>query len=708
MTRSISPRVEAARLWDRYVYCKRRGHMTYQVEARTNEDYYLGGGLQWPAEVKEMLESQGRMPSELNLIMPAVNSILGYQINNRLDPQLRPRGGAADEQLAKVLEKVVKYVLDDNSYYQVESEVFADGAIQQRGFIEIRLDYTKSIFGEIRIESVDPLDVLPDPDAKSYEPEGWRDVRKTGYFSVDEIRQRFGEQAARTLLREAPSEADHHGDHGTDQSDEVERPKFGMEDQSALDYGQGSPYHEDGEREYLAKYRILETQEWRYGKFDCAISPTGEIYLVEDAGQDRLAEWQAAGYVFQKRMHRRVWHTVSTEHHVLWSGWSPFPFFTLIPYFYLFRRGRTRGMVDNARSPQDVTNKAMSQTITVLNGAANTGWIADENALVNMTDRELEERGAENGLVIIKKQGKEVQRINPLTMPEGLHRLTETMPPMLQQITGANSAMQGTTQYEESGKALQSRQFAAQQQQALPLDNLSRTRRMVVKAIIWIVQHFYTYERVFRITEEDAYGRPRTTELQVNYPSPDGQTILNDLTIGEYDIVIAERPATVTLDNSQFNQVLEMRDKGIPIPDPVVIRYSNLTDKTDIIGAMESQAGQADPEAQANATLLEAKAMLTKAEAVNKRVEAMYSATTAGQLLASIPQIAGMADQMLKSAGFEDQDAPPIVAEPAGITPGAIPAPAENTNPLTPTNPGVGLTAGIESGERPAPAAAAE
>lgn len=707
MKKDVMSRIDARKLWERYEYCKSRGHFSYQVEARLNDDYYLGGGLQWSQADKDKLESEKRMPVELNQIMPAVNSILGYQINNRLDPQLRPRGGAADEQLAKVLEKVVKYVLDDCSYYQVESEVFADGVIQQRGFLEIRLDYTNSIYGEIRLGSVDPLDVLPDPDAKSYDPADWRDVRRTGYYSIDEIKQRFGDEAARILKNEARGEADDLGDFGTDESDEVERSKFGMEQEGSTEYGSSAYRDSDDERDYLQKYRVIETQEWRYGKFMCAIAPTGEIYLVEDATDDRLAEWKAAGFVFQKRMHRRVWWTVSTETHVLWANWSPFPFFTLIPFFYLFRRGRTRGMVDNARSPQDVLNKSESQAIQVIVSVANSGWIADEGALVNMTDKQLEDRGAKNGLVIIKKEGKVVQRIEPPRIPDGLFRLAETKPAQIQQITGANSAMQGTTEYEESGKALQSRQFAAQQQQALPLDNLSRTRRMLVRAIIWIVQHYYTHERVFRITEEDAYGRQQTTDLAVNQPSQDGQTILNDLTIGEYDIVIAERPATVTLDNSQFNQVLEMRGKGIPVPDEVVIRLSNLTDKTDIITAMQNQSGQRDPEAEASAVLKMAQAERVKSQAILDRVEALYSATTAAQLIAQMPAIAGPADQLLRSAGFEDQDAAPIVQEPAGAELAAIPPPAENTNPLTPTNPGVGITAGMESGEIP-PAVPAE
>jgi hypothetical protein len=65
------------------------------------------------------------------------------------------------------------------------------------------------------------------------------------------------------------------------------------------------------------------------------------------------------------------------------------------------------------------------------------------------------------------------------------------------------------------------------------------------------------------------------------------------------------------------------------------------------------------------------------------------------------PQLAPVADQMLQSAGFVDQSPPPII-DGTGMPPppqqmvDTIP---ENTNPLSPSNPGAGLTDGIEGGE---------
>lgn len=110
--------------------------------------------------------------------------------------------------------------------------------------------------------------------------------------------------------------------------------------------------------------------------------------------------------------------------------------------------------------------------------------------------------------------------------------------------------------------------------------------------------------------------------------------------------------------------------------------------------AQRAQQGQ-DPTLQAKANLLEAQAEKVQAETVNKSVEAQYGAVQAAQVIEQIPASATTADGLLRSAGFKDHDAAPIVPQAAGPGQGVeLPG---NTNPLTPANPAVGLRRGIET-----------
>ncbi|MGY8831772.1 MAG: portal protein, partial [Pseudomonadales bacterium] len=294
---------------------------------------------------------------------------------------------------------------------------------------------------------------------------------------------------------------------------------------------------------------------------------------------------------------------------------------------------------------------------------------------------------------------KRPQKIQANQIPTGIDRIIDRAGSMLDEVTGINDAMAGNAGREVSGIAIQARQFAAQQGLAVPLDNLARTRNMMAKRILELVQAFYDEPRIFRITEQDSRGQDVTEELPVNYPDDQGG-VLNDLTIGEYDVVVTEQPMQVTFENSQFTQIMEMREKGVRIPDSFVVRNSNISDKQEVIEAMEQQAQQPpDPLNEARAKLAEAQAAKVKQESVNRSVEAQYSAIQTAATIATNPQTAGLADSLLRSAGYEDQDAAPIMPQ-ANLQQAQVEAGIgmpTNTNPLTPANPGVGLMNGIET-----------
>lgn len=692
---SVNREEQAKANWQRYEYGRMRGHQSYCRHARTAENFYLGGGRQWTPEDRQALEEEGRPALEFNQVKHKINTAIGYQIQNRMDIAYRPRGNGADEDLARALTKIAKHVQDNTGLHWLETQVFADGLIQQRGYFDIRVSYRDSLLGEICITDLDPLDVLPDPDAKSYDPDKWSDVIITRWLTYDEIEDIYGEEA-REKVENAGGGGEEDEDFGDDEADE-ERNKFGNEDTGSTEY-MGSATLRDGSK----RVRVIERQFWKTEKVKVAISMTGDIRSLQGMSEEKISSLQ--GVVLAERRMRRVRWAISTYNSVLHEDWSPFNHFTVVPYFPFFRRGKTAGLVDDAIGPQQLLNKTMSQFLHVVNTTANGGWQWWANTLANMTDDEFAERGGEPGLAVVVKNDtptdKVPKKIQANQVPTGIDRIIDRAGAMLDEVTGINDAMAGTNGREVSGIAIQARQFAAQQGLAVPLDNLARTRNMMAQRILELVQAFYDEPRIFRITEQDSRGRDVVEELPVNYPDEQGG-ILNDLTIGEYDVVVTEQPMQVTFENSQFTQIMEMREKGVRIPDAFVIRNSNVTDKQEILDAIEQQ-GQppANPLDEAKAELAKATTEKVRQESVNRAVEAQFSAIQTAATIATNPLTAGLADALLRSAGQVDRDLPPIVPElPAGAggiagIGGDIPA---NTNPITPANPGVGLMNGIET-----------
>ena len=694
----------AAENWARYEYGKQRGHLDWCARASRLEEYYLGGGLQWRGPDREAVEGNYRHPIEINEVADAVNTAMGYQVNNRADISFKPRSHNADEDIATTLSRVAMQVADNTRLKWHESQIFADGLIQTRGYFEIRIGFDDTIRGEIRIGTIDPLDVIPDPDSKSYDPDDWSDVIITRWLTLDEIEGMYGTDARRKIEDRGQARLNE-GDFGTD-TDDVQRNSFGDPDSYNTTF---DAYYSQGG---VVRVRVIDRQYWRMEMTRVVVYPTGDIRVAENATPEKLAAWRQQGCVIMKRPQKRVRWLVTTCDTVLFDDWSPLAHFSIVPYFPFFRRGKTKGLIDDAIGPQDLLNSVMTAYNHAVKSTANSGWIVEEESLVGNVDvDDLETEGARNGLVLVYSRGakNKPEKIKPNGIPAGLADLAAIATTKIQRATGQNSAMKGESGKDQSGIAIQSLQFAAQMSLGVPLDNLSRTRHMLAQRILELIQAFYDEPRLFRITNTDPLtGEETSEEVPLNWTDEAGNK-LNDLTVGEYDVVVVDQPAQVTFDNSQFNQAISMKEAGVAIPDAVLIRYSTLANKSEIIQAIAAQQPQANPLDEAKALLARAQAALAEAQATSKNVEALFSAIRTGQIVATMPGVAPIGDAIAKSAGFVDKDQAPIfpdapdaaAAGAAGVTP-----PPANTNPVTPDNPQRGMETGIEAGLGAAPAEA--
>jgi hypothetical protein len=692
----------AAQNWDRYQYVLGRGHDDYVFRAARLDGFYLGGdidsegvllgGGQWTSADLAVLQEQGRPAYEFNQIKPSVNSAIGYQIHNRMDISFRPAGSGADQELADTRSRLAMFICEKERFHYKETQVFSDGLIEQRGYFNIRIRFDKNIQGDMSIEVLDPRDVIPDPDAKGYDPDTWSDVTVTRWLSMEDVQDWHGPEKRLEVEKSRPDEADFGS--GDDSGPRNSFARDEMATRGWMDVGG------------TKRVRVIDRQQFRFTMTKVAVHPTGDIQVIEDSAEDVIADLVAKGALLTKKMIKRVWWTVTTRDVVLYEGWSPFPWFTVLPYFPYFRRGKTRGMVDAAIGAQQVFNKAMSQEIHIVNTTANSGWMVEENSLTNMETEDLEDVGAQSGLVVEYKKGfSKPEKIQPNSVPQGIENLVASSLEIIKEVT-VPDAMRGEQGAEISGVAIQSKQFASQQQLAVPLDNLAMTRNMLARRLDWCIANYYDAERVIRITDTDEQsGKELTKEIVIN--QPDGQgNYLNDMTVGEYDVVVAEVPMQITFENSQFTQAIEIRKAGVNVPDWAIIKHSNLSDKQEILTEMRQP--QNNPEADAKAKLLEAQTEKTMAEVdkviaetVSKNVTAQFSATQTGQLIASTPGIAELADDLLLSGGYVDHNAAPIIPVPnIAATPPIIDSNTSPAFPAQPESPDQGMMAGIETTEQ--------
>ena len=601
--------------WNAYTRARDSGHEEYVDIAKKCDMYYRGE--QWDEFDQQQLDDQGRPALTINTILPTINAVLAEQSTKKADIQFKPRGGG-NQEIADVLTQVYAQIADNNKLDWVEQQVFSDGLIQDRGWFDIRIDFSDHIQGEVRIESKDPLDILIDPDAKHYDPRTWNEIFETKWMSIDEIEEVYGQKQADQLRMLAETGTTLGAD-----SMEFEEERFGDTDE--YNYGQQYPGDPENAR-MLRSIRVIERQYYKLK--DCIYyvdAVTGDKREVPSNWNKKKREDFADQFgleIIEKKMRKVRW-TVTADTVVLFDDWSPYAHFTLVPYFPYFRRGNPFGMVRNLLSPQEQLNKITSQELHIVNTTANSGWIVENGSLSGMTADDLEEHGAETGLVLEFNRGSTPPaKIPPNQIPTGLDRLGQKAAQNIKQISGISEAMLGMDSPEVSGVAIAQKQNRGSLLLQVPLDNLAKTRQYLAEKILQLVQAYYTEERVVQVTDEQDPYKSRQ-KLRVNEMTPEGE-IINNLTLGEYDVVVGTAPARDNFDEMQFAESIELRKVGVPIPNDMIVEYSHLARKADIadrIRKLEGNAPMSEQEAQLQQFRMESQIRSTQLEIAKLEAE---------------------------------------------------------------------------------------
>lgn len=587
--------------WNCYTRARDNGHDDYIDIAQQCDAFYRGH--QWDAADMATLDDQGRPALTINTILPTINAVLGEQTTRRMDIAFKPRGRGQQE-IADVLTKLFMQISDNNKLDWIESQVFADGLIQDRGWFDVRIDFDDHIQGEVRVTPKDPLDILIDPDAKEYDPRTWNEIFESRWMTLDEIEEQYGQDKADKLriTVEQGSQL------GTD-SVEYEEQRYG-DTAASVEYNQGNTTNPEENRQ-LRAIRVIERQYYKLKECMFYVdSVTGDMREIPYnwSKKKREAFADQFGLEILTKFIKKVRWTTTADLVVLHDEWSPYDTFTLVPYFPYWRRGRPFGMVRNLISPQEQLNKISSQELHIVNTTANSGWIVETGSLNGMTADDLEEHGAETGLVLEFNRGSSPPaKIPPNQIPTGLDRISQKAAINIKQISGISDAMLGTDSPEVSGVAIQAKQNRGAMMIQVPLDNLTKTRQYLAEKVLNLVQAYYTEERLIQITDETDPLK-RRMPMKVNEITPEGM-IINDLTLGEYDVIVGTAPARDNFEEIQFAEAIQLRQVGVPIPDDLIVEYSHLARKGEIAQRIREMQGMNPPSEQ------EAQIMQFQAEA---------------------------------------------------------------------------------------------
>ena len=641
----------ATKQWLRYSWVRDNGHSDYVKKADLCERNFRGD--QWDAAAKEKLRQVRRPAVTINKIISTISNIMGEQIYNRSEISFRPRRGSS-EGTADILSKVFKYVSDNNQLDWKRSDMFADGIITSRGFLDMRMSFEESLQGDIVIDNINPKNVLIDPDADQYDPDTWGEVFTTKWLTCDDIELLYGKEHA-DVLRGRLGGGSSGLPYGFDSIDYY-RDRFG-DTHNPLYLGG------DAMADVMRSARIIERQYRQMSNQLHFVQPkTGETRAVPDSwdkARVAMVEQEFGLRTIKKKVRRIRW-TVTADNIVLHDDWSPYKHYTVIPYFPYLRHGKTIGCVENLIDPQELLNKTSSQELHIVNTTANSGYIVKTGSLTTMSTEELEARGAETGIVIEVNDDveKSIKKIIPNAVPTGIDNISRKAEGHIDSISGVSESAKGFDREDVAAKAIQEKRKAGATNLAKPLDSLVRTDWLIARNAVDLIQAFFTEERVLTITSDSTTGA--TEDITINQIDPATGTVLNDLMIGEFSVVVSSVPQRETLEDSQFDQAVSMKKElGIAIPDKTIIEASRLRNKKELLKDMEAIANSAaaQEQAQLQKRMQEAEISKIEAEAGNKQADTGLRAAKTQKETVSAQKEAAAGDPAAAEMAIKEQEA---------------------------------------------------
>lgn len=543
-------------------------------------------GKQWSAQDLMALEEDGRPALTFNKIAPLVRIVMGYHENNKTDEKFLPgNDAAATSALAEALSKVSKNIAEHSQQPYVETEVFMDGIIGGRGYEDWRLNFEENELGDAACTALDPFSVYLDSDGDTYDQNKSSRITTSRWGSLEDMEAMYG-IVARRLLEPLVGSGGYSGLPSAVSAylEEEVTPwrTFGGQSEGQQ-YGYGAHGSYQGFMNNLIdpstkNIRIIEQQHYKRVKARVVVDlDTGLIKPLPDHWKhdkiQKFLSWQeeqfnsrgmASPIRYDERIIRKVRWTTMVGDVLVYDDWSPYQTFTIIPFFPYFRRGKTRGMVEDLLDPQQETNKRRSAQIDIVSRTSNGGWTVHEEGLSEEEKENWENNSSAPGFIGYWKgeaHHKPIQ-IGPAGSPMDHERLEMKSTDDLKEISGINDSVLGQVDRVQSGVAVEARQRQGVLSIQQYMSNMSRTKELVGRKKLELIQNHYTEKRLIRVMGEHG----QQSALHINEPGPAGE-ILNNVTTGKYTISIDETPLAASFVQAQFTELMDLVEKGVlPIP----------------------------------------------------------------------------------------------------------------------------------------------
>lgn len=491
------------------------------------EDFEFYLGEQWDAKDLLNMKNKGAPALTLNYIKKTVDTLSGYERQNRGMLKAFPMEGG-DVLISEAISRVMAWCLKNQDIKT--SAAFKDALIGSMGWVHLYVDYNEDPFdGDIVVKHVSPFDIMIDPQFTEL------DLSDCSYI----IRHKKVKKSA--LARLYP-----------EHKDEIMKAKGGYTG-------------DDVRQEILVPNdrgnSLLVVEKW-YKDYE-------DRYFVLDEGGARLYDItsdEMPDNVIKKSVEIIKLRTVIDGHILAYDGYSPYsifryPFYPMCCFYdqsYPDPVKKHSGLVRPLKDPQREKNKRRSAIMQIINTQVKSGWIFEKGAVDDVNTLKNSSRF---GYLIEKNRGKEMQQLQPPHLDPGLMSLEQYFDNDIRTI-GANPDLLGDMMTKgEPGVAIQLRQQQGMTGFKEIFDNRAIALSALGRGIIEIISK-WSMEKIKRILGEDLPFDRKKLELSQQIERLDSQ--MTDIAFmgdprGDRQAHLIEQQAVVL--KAQLQEIIKKEDE---------------------------------------------------------------------------------------------------------------------------------------------------
>lgn len=562
----------------------------YQSNYTLNSVYWLQGAIDKRFKVGDQQlynqvygnSSQNVQKFFFNLIRRHINMICGFQRKNRKSTITIPNQQETDA-LADDYNKVMRWCDDRDGFQEYISQAFEGACDTGETLLHLYPDYTfDPVSGDLFTDSVAYNNFLIDQYTRKQDLSDCNGIWRRRWTS---------KEVAKTLLPGYAKEID-------------KMKPGGMKD---------GRFPLQAELQNVAISNLFTYDEFYY-------RATREGHIILDPYTGEAAEWEEDETEEEDMMkmvlQQQPWLQVkkvqiptvklviALSGKIVYHGKNhlnidDYPFVPVQTYIesdiqaYAWRK---QGIIRNLRDAQFLYNMRKVIELQLLQSSLNAGWIYPVDVVTDT--KAFRQASGGDGFLVPLKAGhlpNEIQRIEPVNIPQSLIELSASLAEDITKISGVNEELLGSATDDKAGILSMLRQGAGLTTLQTIFDKLDYSQRLYGKIRLQAIRKNFSKGKVRNILGHEADARFWTSHSQ------------------KYAISVEEGNYSTTQRQMELQQLLHFKELGLPISPKSIIKAAFITNKQQVMQDMEEevqqQAQQQQAESQAQEKMDNAKIM---------------------------------------------------------------------------------------------------